>query len=100
MGLTGHILEVEFRMKRIPSPWLVVETERISGIDAFMDGLKDGGARLAADQGLDRLPEARAGSWAGACSFAAAGPSPARRRPGSRGTGPAPRCPSSSPSPW
>ncbi len=40
MGLTGHILEVEFRMKRLPSPWLVVEGERIGGIDAFMDGLK------------------------------------------------------------
>lgn len=44
MGLTGHILEVEFRMKRVPSAWLVVESERISSIDAFMDGLK-GAAR-------------------------------------------------------
>jgi decaprenylphospho-beta-D-ribofuranose 2-oxidase len=40
MGLTGHILEVAFRMKRIPSPWLVVETERMNDIDAFMAGLK------------------------------------------------------------
>jgi FAD/FMN-containing dehydrogenase len=40
MGLTGHILEVEFRMKPIPSPWLVVETERMPDIDAFMEGLK------------------------------------------------------------
>jgi FAD/FMN-containing dehydrogenase len=40
MGLTGHILEVEFRMKRVPSPWLVVETERMASIDAFMEGLK------------------------------------------------------------
>jgi FAD/FMN-containing dehydrogenase len=40
MGTTGHILEVEFRMKRIPSPWLVVETERIDDIDAFIASLK------------------------------------------------------------
>ena len=41
MGLTGHILEVAFRMKRIPSPWIWAETERMPNIDAFMDGLKD-----------------------------------------------------------
>ena len=40
MGLTGHILEVAFRMKRIPSPWLVVETERMKDVGAFVDGLK------------------------------------------------------------
>jgi decaprenylphospho-beta-D-ribofuranose 2-oxidase len=40
MGLTGHILEVEFRMKAIPSPWLWVETQRMADIDAFMEGLK------------------------------------------------------------
>jgi FAD/FMN-containing dehydrogenase len=40
MGLTGHVLEVAFRMKRIPSPWLVVETERMKDVDAFMEGLK------------------------------------------------------------
>jgi FAD/FMN-containing dehydrogenase len=44
MGLTGHILEVEFRLRRVPSPWLFVETERIGGIDAFMQGL-DAAAR-------------------------------------------------------
>jgi FAD/FMN-containing dehydrogenase len=40
MGLTGHILEVEFRMRRIPSPWLWVETQKMPDIDAFMEGLK------------------------------------------------------------
>lgn len=40
MGLTGHILDVAFRMKRIPSPWLLVETERMKDVDAFMGGLK------------------------------------------------------------
>src|SRR5947209_8223563 len=29
MGLIGHILEVEFRMERIPSPWISFESERI-----------------------------------------------------------------------
>jgi len=41
MGLTGHVLEVAFRMKRIPTPWIWAETERMRDIDAFMDGLKD-----------------------------------------------------------
>jgi FAD/FMN-containing dehydrogenase len=41
MGLTGHILEVEFKLESIETPWLVVETERIPNIDAFMDGLKE-----------------------------------------------------------
>jgi decaprenylphospho-beta-D-ribofuranose 2-oxidase len=40
MGLTGHILEVEFRMGRIPSPWIWAETERVADIDAFIAGLK------------------------------------------------------------
>ena len=40
MGLTGHILEVAFLMKRIPTPWIWAETERMRDIDAFMDGLK------------------------------------------------------------
>ena len=26
MGLTGHILEVELRMERVPSPWIVAES--------------------------------------------------------------------------
>src|SRR5579883_1285713 len=40
MGLTGHILEVEFSMKRISSPWIWQETRRIKGIDAFIVELK------------------------------------------------------------
>jgi decaprenylphospho-beta-D-ribofuranose 2-oxidase len=40
MGLTGHILEVSFRMRPIPSPWIWAETERMGDIDAFIDGLK------------------------------------------------------------
>jgi decaprenylphospho-beta-D-ribofuranose 2-oxidase len=45
MGLTGHILEVEFRMFRVPSQWIAAESERIHDIDAFIDGLKEAGTR-------------------------------------------------------
>jgi FAD/FMN-containing dehydrogenase len=40
MGLTGHVLEVAFRMRRIPSPWIWAESERMKDIDAFIGGLK------------------------------------------------------------
>jgi FAD/FMN-containing dehydrogenase len=45
MGLLGHILEVEFTMRPIPSSWLVMESERVSGIDEFLSALS-----RAADQ--------------------------------------------------
>ena len=41
MGLTGHILEVEFRMRRIPSQWILQESRRIRDIDEFQDALED-----------------------------------------------------------
>ncbi len=41
MGLTGHILEVEFTMVKIPSPWIYMESERVPNIDAYMDGLAE-----------------------------------------------------------
>lgn len=44
MGLTGHILEVEFRMERIPSPWIFQESERVADIDAYLAAL-DNAAR-------------------------------------------------------
>jgi decaprenylphospho-beta-D-ribofuranose 2-oxidase len=39
MGLLGHILEVEVALERIVGPWLLVETEPVPDIDAFLDGL-------------------------------------------------------------
>jgi decaprenylphospho-beta-D-ribofuranose 2-oxidase len=39
MGLLGHVLEVEFALSRIASPWLWAETRRVSGIDEFLSGL-------------------------------------------------------------
>ena len=39
MGLTGHILEVEFKMERVSSPWIWGESEGVRDIDAFIDVL-------------------------------------------------------------
>ena len=41
MGLTGHILEVEFQMRQIPTPWIWGESERIDNLDAMVAGLKE-----------------------------------------------------------
>jgi decaprenylphospho-beta-D-ribofuranose 2-oxidase len=43
MGLTGHILEVEARLARVPSPWMWTESERIEDIDHFVPALKEAG---------------------------------------------------------
>lgn len=43
MGLTGHILEVEFTMTRIPSPWIWQESSRIADIEEFVAALKQAG---------------------------------------------------------
>lgn len=40
MGLTGHILEVEVLLQRVPSPWIEVESERIDGLPRFIDKLR------------------------------------------------------------
>lgn len=45
MGLTGHILEVEFTLERIPSPWIVMESRRIDTIDDFVGALNDAGPK-------------------------------------------------------
>jgi FAD/FMN-containing dehydrogenase len=39
MGLLGHVLEVEVKLERIPSPWLWTETRRVSDIDEFLAAL-------------------------------------------------------------
>lgn len=41
MGLLGHILEVEFAMRRIPTPWIMMESRRMGSIDEFLAGLSD-----------------------------------------------------------
>ncbi len=45
MGLTGHILEVEFQMGAIPSPWIWQESERIADFDGVLDRLEDAGRK-------------------------------------------------------
>jgi decaprenylphospho-beta-D-ribofuranose 2-oxidase len=44
MGLTGHILEVEFGVVRIPSPWVLAETLRVADLDEYLAAL-DASAR-------------------------------------------------------
>ncbi|KPK14822.1 MAG: hypothetical protein AMJ62_11680 [Myxococcales bacterium SG8_38] len=41
MGLTGHVLEVEFGLRRIPSQWIWQESRRIHDIDEFQDALEE-----------------------------------------------------------
>lgn len=41
MGLTGQILEVEFGLRRIPTPWIWQESERVSDIDEYIEKLKE-----------------------------------------------------------
>ncbi|HEY2515130.1 MAG TPA: FAD-binding oxidoreductase [Polyangiaceae bacterium] len=39
MGLLGHVLEVEFTLRRIASPWVLMETERVRDIDEYLAAL-------------------------------------------------------------
>ena len=39
MGLTGHLLEIEFQMERIPSPWIWQESEQVSDLHAALERL-------------------------------------------------------------
>jgi FAD/FMN-containing dehydrogenase len=41
MGLTGHILEVEMRLVRVPSPWIVQEAFRVADIETFLAALRE-----------------------------------------------------------
>jgi FAD/FMN-containing dehydrogenase len=44
MGLTGHILEVELTLARIPSPWILAETQRVANIDEYLRALRESAA--------------------------------------------------------
>lgn len=41
MGLTGQILEAEFPLRRIPTPWIWQESERVQDIDEYIGKLKE-----------------------------------------------------------
>jgi decaprenylphospho-beta-D-ribofuranose 2-oxidase len=73
MGLTGHILDVSFTMKRIRSPWIRQETWRVGDIDEYIDGLKEAAGRFPFTVGwIDCLTQGKgmgrgilmAGDWA------------------------------------
>jgi FAD/FMN-containing dehydrogenase len=89
MGLTGHILEVECRLLRVPSPWIYAESERVRDIDRFIDALKEAGPRWPYTVGwIDCLSRGsrmgrgilNRGRWAERAE-APAGRPPPRRRP-------------------
>lgn len=43
MGLTGHILEVEFQLKPVPSPWIAEEVEVHTELRALLHALRRAG---------------------------------------------------------
>lgn len=45
MGLTGHVLEVEIGLARIPSPWMVEEHEAFPDLERLLAGLLRDSAR-------------------------------------------------------
>jgi len=45
MGLTGHVLEVEFQLERIPSAWMFQEKRRVRDLDDLVDTLLDASRR-------------------------------------------------------
>lgn len=87
MGLLGHILEVEFQLHRIPSPWVIMESRRVPDLDAFLDALKHAAAEWPMSMGwIDCLLRGKAmgrgimmaGRWAEPAECPA---TPPRRRP-------------------
>ena len=88
MGLTGHILEVAFKMAPVPSPWIWQESERMPNIEAFVAGLKSASADWPMTAGwIDCLSRGRnmgrgilfKGRWATAAEAPARPPRPKRR---------------------
>jgi decaprenylphospho-beta-D-ribofuranose 2-oxidase len=43
MGLTGHMLEVEVALRRVPSPWIAGETEYVPDLEALIARLLEAG---------------------------------------------------------
>jgi FAD/FMN-containing dehydrogenase len=41
MGLTGHLLEVQLRLERIPSPWIFSESRRVRDLDDLVGTLRE-----------------------------------------------------------
>lgn len=85
MGLTGHILEVAMRLDRIPSPWIVAESDRHSDLDTLLAALAEAARNWPYTVAwIDCLKRGRAlgrgvvfrGRWAAAGEAPSAGPEP------------------------
>ena len=88
MGLTGHILEVEVPLVPVKSRWIESESERIPGIDQFIQALKEAGPEWPFTVGwIDCLSRGRSmgrgilirGRWADRSRAPARAPRPRRR---------------------
>lgn len=88
MGLTGHILEVELRLARVPTPWIVQEAFRVDDIDAFLAALRDSARDWPFTMGwIDCLARGRSlgrgvvfrGRWAEPAEAPRRAPAPLRR---------------------
>ncbi len=88
MGLTGHILEVTFRMRQIPSPWIYQETEQVQDLDTMLSALDDAARQFPMTMAwIDCLTKGRAmgrgilyrGRWATAEEAPGRAPSPKLR---------------------
>ncbi|MEO5761192.1 MAG: FAD-binding oxidoreductase [Vicinamibacteria bacterium] len=56
MGLLGHILDVTFTMRKIASPWVAIETERMPDLGAYLAGLSEAAKRFPFTMGwIDTL---------------------------------------------
>lgn len=89
MGLTGHILEVDVRLRPIPSPWIRQKAMRADGIDALQRLLEESARQWPMTYGwIDCLTQGRhmgrgivlAGRWAEPHEAPARMPRPRRRR--------------------
>lgn len=61
MGLLGHILEIEFQMFPVSSPWIFMEAERVPDIDSFLEALERGATRWPMTMGwIDCLSQGSA----------------------------------------
>jgi len=88
MGLLGHILDVTFKIPRISSPWVAIETEKMPDSDSYLAGLKEAAKRFPFTMGwIDTLGATGAlgrgvlmrGRWATAEEARPGVPEPLRR---------------------
>jgi FAD/FMN-containing dehydrogenase len=88
MGLTGHILEIEFRMVRVATAWIRYESERVPDLDTMITGLQQAAQEWPFTVGwIDCLKRGRAmgrgillkGRWAAPAEAPAKPPEPKRR---------------------